>query len=154
MKKESSRTEATAPALPQRVELEGLFAMMLGAWYPRNYVVAAIDPEHGEAAVESLMTAGFGRNAVHHESGSGVLRIREAIAAQRTPLQRAAATVSAAITDEGLLSQQYFDAAAMGASLIAVLAPEPRLVGEAGRVLAACGARHLRFYGDTTIIDL
>ena len=44
-----------------------------------------------------------------------------------------AASVSRALTDEGLMSQEYFEEAKAGASLIAVLAPEPRLVTEAGR---------------------
>jgi hypothetical protein len=52
------------------------------------------------------------------------------------------------------MSQEYFEEAEAGASLIAVLAPEPRLVTEAGRILASCGARHMRFYGDRTITDL
>ena len=45
-------------------------------------------------------------------------------------MQRAAASVNRALTDEGLMSQEYFEEAEAGASLIAVLAPEPRLVGE------------------------
>ena len=73
---------------------------------------------------------------------------------QRTPLQRAAVNVSAALTDEGLMGQQYFDEAEAGASLIAVLAPEPRLVTEAREILASHGARRIRFYGDKTITDL
>jgi hypothetical protein len=44
------------------------------------------------------------------------------------------------------MSQEYFEEAKAGASLIAVLAPEPRLVTEARQVLAAHGARHMRFY--------
>jgi hypothetical protein len=66
-------------------------------------------------------------------------------------LQRAAATVSRALTDEGLMSQEYFEEAKAGASLIAVLAPEPRLVTEARQVLAAHGARHMRFYDSKCI---
>jgi len=52
------------------------------------------------------------------------------------------------------MSQDYFEEAEAGASLIAVLAPEPRLVTEAGRILASHGARRIRFYGDLTITDL
>jgi hypothetical protein len=44
------------------------------------------------------------------------------------------------------MSQEYFEEAKAGASLIAVLAPDPRLVTEARQVLAARGARHMRFY--------
>jgi hypothetical protein len=52
------------------------------------------------------------------------------------------------------MSQEYCKEAEAGASLIAVLAPEPRLVSEARQILASHGARHMRFYGDTTITDL
>jgi hypothetical protein len=128
--------------------------MMLGVWYPRNYVLAAIDPAEGAAAVKALLSAGFGSNSVRLESGARVGQIRAAISEQRTPMQRAAAAASRALTDEGLMSQEYFNEAEAGASLIAVLAPEPRLVTEAGQILASHGARHMRFYGDTTITDL
>ncbi len=145
---------AASTAAPERVELTGLFAMMLGAWYPKNYVLAAIDPTDGAAAVKALLSAGFGSNSVRLEDGAGVRRIRAAIYEQRTPLQRAAAAVSRALTDEGLMSQEYFEEAEAGASLIAVLAPEPRLVTEAGQILAAHGARRMRFYDDLCITDL
>jgi hypothetical protein len=128
--------------------------MLLGVWYPRNYVVAAIDASAEVAAANELLSAGFGSNAVRHENGARVLQIKEAITAQRTPVQRAAVNVSAALTDEGFMGQQYFDEAESGASLIAVLAPEPRLVTEARQILTSHGARHIRFYGDKTITDL
>ena len=145
---------AASTAAPERVELTGLFAMMLGAWYPKNYVLAAIDPTDGAAAVKALLSAGFGSNSVRLEDGAGVRRIRAAIYEQRTPLQRAAASVSRALTDEGLFSQEYFEEAEAGASLIAVLAAEPRLVTEAQQILAAHRARRMRFYDDLCITDL
>jgi hypothetical protein len=52
------------------------------------------------------------------------------------------------------MSQEYFEAAEAGASLVAVLAPERRLVSEARQILAAHGARRMRFYDDKCIIDL
>jgi hypothetical protein len=150
----SERSADNTTTASETVELKGLFAMMLGVWYPRNYVLAAIDPADGTLAVKALLGAGFGSNSVRLEDGAGVARIRAAITEQRTPVQRAAASVSRALTDEGLMSQEYFQEAEAGASLIAVLAPEPRLVTEARQVLAAHGARHMRFYGDKTITDL
>jgi hypothetical protein len=59
-----------------------------------------------------------------------------------------------ALTDEGLMSQEYFEEAEAGASLIVVLAPEPRLVTEARQILATHGARHMRFYDSKCITDL
>jgi hypothetical protein len=50
--------------------------------------------------------------------------------------------------------QEYFEEAEAGASLIAVLAPEPRLVTEAQQILASDGARHMRFYDSKCITDL
>lgn len=154
MTNESGRATETSTTPSERVELKGLFTMMLGVWYPRNYVLAAIDPTEGAAAVKALLSAGFGSNSVRLESGARVGQIRAAIYEQRTPMQRVAAAVSRTLTDEGLMSQEYFKEAEAGASLIAVLAPEPRLVTEAGQILASHGARHMRFYGDTTITDL
>src|SRR5688500_10786623 len=154
MTKESGRATETATAASERVELKGLFTMMLGVWYPRNYILAAIAPTEGAAAMKALLAAGFGSNSVRLEDGARVGQIRAAIYEQRTPLQRAAAAVSRAVTDEGLMSQDYFDEAEAGASLIAVLAPEPRLVTEAQGILAAHRARHMRFYDDKYITDL
>jgi hypothetical protein len=154
MTKERGRVAETSTAASERVELKGLFTMMLGVWYPRHYILAAIDPTDGTAAVKALLAAGFGSNAVHLDDGARVGQIRAAINEQRTPLQRAAAAVSRALTDEGLMSQEYFEEAEAGASLIAVLAPESRLVTEARQILAAHGARHMRFYDSKCITDL
>ena len=154
MTNERGQAAETSTAAPERIELEGLFTQMLGVWYPRHYMVAAIDPREGAAAVEALVSAGFDSDSVRLEGGARVGRIRTAIYEQRTPLQRAAAAVSRALTDEGLMSQEYFEEADGGASLIAVLAPEPALVAEGRRILAAHGARHMRFYDDNCITDL
>ena len=154
MTKERGRVAETSTAASERVELKGLFAMMLGVWYPKNYILAAIDAADGAAAVKALLSAGFGSNSVRLDDGARVGQIRAAIYEQRTPMQRTAATVSRTLTDEGLMSQEYFEAAEAGASLIAVLAPEPRLVTEAQQILASHGARHMKFYGDKTITDL
>jgi hypothetical protein len=153
MTKEHKRAAKTLAA-PEQIELSGLFTMMLGVWYPTHYLLAAIDPAKGPAAVEALLAAGFDSNSVRLEDGARVGQIRAAIYEQRTPLQRAAASVSRALTDEGLMSQEYFEEAEAGASLIAVLAPEPRLVTEARQILAAHGARHMRFYDSKCITDL
>jgi hypothetical protein len=154
MSSEPGTLAETAISAPEKVELNGLFTMMLGVWYPMHYLVAAIDPTEGAQAVEALLAAGFAGNSVRLESGARVGQIRQAIYQQRTPLQRLGAAASRALTDEGLMSQDYFEAAEAEASLIAVLAPEPRLVQEARQILAAHGARHMRFYDDKCITDL
>jgi hypothetical protein len=138
----------------QTIGLNGVFAQMLGVWYPKDYVVAAIEAAEGQQAVEALLAAGFGSNAIHLHDSARVCQDTAAIYQQRTPLQRAGATFTRAMMDEGLMSQEYLDEAKAGASLIAVLASEPRLADEARQILAAHGARHMRFYGDRTISDL
>ena len=59
-----------------------------------------------------------------------------------------------AVMEDGLMAQEYFEEAKAGASVIAVVAPEPRLYTEAGRILATQGARRIRFYGTTAMTDL
>ncbi len=152
MRNRGSAAESSTAS--ERIELKGLYAMMLGVWYPRSYVVAAVDPMQGVAAARALLSAGFGDNSVHLHDGARIGQIRAAISEQRTPIQRAAVSVTRALTDEGLMSQEYFEEAEAGASLIAVLAPEPQLVSEARRILASHGARHMRFYDDKCITDL
>ena len=49
----------------QQIDLNGVFAQMLGVWYPKDYVVAALDAADGQPAVDDLLAAGFGSNAVH-----------------------------------------------------------------------------------------
>jgi hypothetical protein len=138
----------------QRIELKGLFAQILGVWYPKGYVVAAIGPAGGQEAVEALLAAGFGSNATHLRDSARVCQDSAAIYEQRTPLQRAGAAFSRAVTDEELMAQEYVEEAKAGASLIAVLASEPPLADEAREILVAHGARRVQFYGDTTITDL
>jgi hypothetical protein len=138
----------------ERIELNGVFAQMLGVWYPKDYIVAALDASEGRAAVEELLEAGFGDNAVHLHESALVLQHAATIYDQRTRLQRAGAAFTGALTDEGLLSREYLDEATTGASLIAVRASEPPLAEEARRILAGHGARRMRFYGDRSIIAL
>jgi hypothetical protein len=41
MTKERGSAAESSTAASERIELKGLYAMMLGVWYPRNYIVAA-----------------------------------------------------------------------------------------------------------------
>jgi hypothetical protein len=138
----------------ERIELNGVFAQMLGVWYPKDYLVAALDAAPAEAAVEDLLAAGFGANAIHLHDSARVLRNTATIHQQRSALQRAGAALTGAVTDEGLMSQEYLDEATSGASLLAVRASELPLAEVAHRILAARGARRMRFYGDRSIIAL
>ncbi len=116
MKRTGKQAGETSTAVSEKVELQGLFAMMLGVWYPR------------------------------FRQQRGPPRRRRPCSPDSRSDHRAAYTAAARrrpITDEGLMSQQYFDEAEAGASLIAVLAPEPRLVTEARQILASPGARRM-----------
>ena len=150
----SGRGVETTTAPSQKIELNGLFAQMLGVWYPKDYIVASIGAAEGPAAVKALLEAGFGSNAVHLHDSARVCQNLAAIYEQRTPLQRAGAKLGRAVTDEGFMAQEYFEDAKAGASLIAVRASEPPLAEEARQILAAHGARRMRFYGDKTVTDL
>ena len=154
MTQERGAAAKTSAVAAEKIELEGLYSQMLGVWYPTNYIVAAIDPAEGAAALKKLHAAGFGDNAVHLHDSARIAQIRAAIREQRTPMQRTAASITRSVTDAGLMSQDYFDEAERGASLIAVLAPEPRLVTQAGKILRAHGGRHMRHYEDKRITDL
>ncbi len=136
------------------IELVGVFAQLLGVWYPKDYVVAAIGAAEGPTALQALVSAGFGRNAVYLHDSARVCQIAAAIYEQRSPMQRAGAAFARAVTDEGLLSQEYIEDAKSGDSLIAVLCSEPRLVDKARQVLGAHGARRMRYYGAQSITAL
>jgi hypothetical protein len=143
-----------ADAESRTIPLLGVFAQLLGAWYPKDYVVAAIDGSQGEPAKQALVTAGFGSNVIYLHDSARVLQIGTTIYEQRSPMQRAGAAFARAVTDEGLMAQEYVDEAKRGASVIAVLCSEPRLVAQAQQVLGAHGARRIRYYGATAITDL
>jgi hypothetical protein len=49
----------------------------------------------------------FGSKSVRLEDGARVGQVRAAIYEQRTPLERAGAAFARALTDEGLMSQEY-----------------------------------------------
>jgi hypothetical protein len=140
--------------MSEGLELNGVFARMLGVWYPKDYVVAAIDARSGEAAVHDLLDAGFMGDGIHLHDSLRVLGSVAAIWGQGTRLQRDGAAFTGALSDEGLLRQEYLEEAGAGASLIAVRAAVPAEVDQARGILAARGARGIRFYGDGSVTAL
>jgi len=135
-------------------ELNGMFARMLGVWYPMGYVVAAIDARAGETAVNALLAAGFDGDGIHLHDSLRVLGSVAAIYGQGTRLQRDGAAFTGALSEEGLLRQEYLDEAGAGASLIAVRAVAPGQVNQVREILAARGARGIRLYGDGSVTAL
>ena len=140
--------------MTEEPELNGMFARMLGVWYPMGYVVAAIDARAGETAVNALLAAGFDGDGIHLHDSLRVLGSVAAIYGQGTRLQRDGVAFTGALSDEGLLRQEYLDEAGAGASLIAVRAAEPAQVDQVRRILAAQAARGIRFYGDGFVTAL
>ena len=136
------------------LELNGIFARMLGVWYPMGYVVAALDARDGVAAVETLLAAGVAGDGIHLHDSLRVLGSVAAIHGRGTRLQRDGAAFTGALSEEGLLRQEYLDEASAGASLIAVRAAEPAQVDQVRRILAAQAARGIRFYGDGFVTAL
>ena len=135
------------------LELNGIFARMLGVWYPMGYVVAALDARAGVAAVEALLAAGIPGDGIHLHDSLRVMGSLAAIHGRGTRLWRDGGTFTGALSDEGLLRQEYLDEAGAGASLIAVAA-EPEQVDQVRRILAAQAARGIRFYGDGFVTAL
>ena len=136
------------------LELNGMFARMLGVWYPKDYIVAALDAGAGRSAVEDLVAAGIAGEGIHLHDSLRVLGSVAAIHGRGTRLQRDGAAFTGALSDEGLLRQEYLDEAGAGASLIAVRAAAPALVEQVRGILAARGARGIRFYGDGSVTAL
>jgi hypothetical protein len=139
---------------PVGLELNAMFARMLGVWYPKDYVVAAIDAVAGGAAVQELLGCGFGADAVHLHESVQVLGSVAANQGRGTRLQRNGAAFTGALSDEGLLRQEYLDEAGAGASLIAVRAAGPAQVERVREILTGRGARGIRFYGDGSVTAL
>jgi hypothetical protein len=135
-------------------ELNGTFARMLGVWYPKDYIVAALDAGAGRGAVDDLLAAGVAGEGIHLHDSPRVLGSVAAIHSRGTRLQRDGGSFTGALSDEGLLRQEYLDEAAAGASLIAVRAAESGQVDRVSRILAARGARGIRFYGDGSVTAL
>ena len=137
-----------------RSELNGMFARMLGVWYPRDFVVAALDAGAGPGAVDDLLAAGVGDDHIHLHDSLRILGSVAAIHGGGTRLQQEGGSFTGALSDEGLLRQEYLDEAGAGASLIAVRAAEPAQVDQVRRILAARGARGIRLYGDGSVTAL
>jgi hypothetical protein len=135
-------------------ELNGMFARMLGVWYPTDYIVAALDAAAGRGAVEDLLEAGLDEEAIHLHDSLRVLGSVSANHRRGTRLQQDGAPFTGALSDEGLLRQEYLDEAGAGASLIAVRAVEPAQVERVRLILAGRGARGIRLYGDGSVTVL
>jgi hypothetical protein len=77
--------EPNAAPGPPTIPNAGVFAQPLGAWYPKNYVIAALDAAEGPPAMEDLFAAGFGHSAVYRRDSADMRAVRQQIVEGRSP---------------------------------------------------------------------
>ena len=144
----------------ERIKETGVFAHLLGVWYPTHYVVGVIeDPVEADRAGDALRAAW--REAGAPEDAVQVFHAADAREGIRRtegfygPGKRALAAMSHGVgSEEGVADQDYQAAVSKGHSILTVLAPTPDAVERAHGVLARFGARHMRHYGPHVVTDL
>ena len=133
----------------------GVFAGLLGAWYPKDYVVGVIDDLDGaERAAEELRRVGFPAADVRLFPSEEVIGALGVIQAQRNVFQRMGAALQREMTEEGAANKEYNADARAGRHILTVLAVEPEEIERARKVLVAHGARRIMHYKKYTITDL
>lgn len=148
--REDTATRKTGP-----MEHMGVFAELLGAWYPKDYIVSVIDDvNEGERAAEELRQVGFPASDVRLFRGEEVVGALKAISAHRNVLQRLTAAIQREVTEEGLANKDYDEDAMAGRQILTVMAVKPEEIDRAREVLVAHGARRIIHYKKWTITDL
>ncbi len=133
-------------------EAKNPLSVALGTYYPRHYVVAAIDdPSQAAAALADLRAAGFSEAVAEICPGPTFLANWRDFAGHRTLLQRAADLFPA---EEQAAVEEYMAEAERGASFVTVHAPGPAERDRARMILHDRGGHAMRYYGDHTIADL
>lgn len=144
----------------EQIKETGVFAHLLGVWYPTHYVVGVVEDSDaadraGDALRAALPESGAPDGAVrvfHAEEARDAIRRTEGF---HGPGKRALAAMSHAVgSEEGVADQDYYAAVSKGHSLVTVLAPTPDAVERARAILARFGAQHMRYYGPHTLTDL
>src|SRR5829696_3781570 len=136
--------ESSAPTRPsgapmsnqpeERIKETGVFAHLLGVWYPTHYVVGVIEDSAAADRAGNALRAAW-REAGTPEDAVRVFHAKEALEAiQRTegfhgPAKRALAAMSHGVgSEEGVADQDYQAAVSSGHSILTVLAPTPDAV--------------------------
>jgi hypothetical protein len=133
----------------------GVFAGMLGAWYPRDYIVGVIDDiDEAERAAEELRRVGFPEADVRLFPSEEVVEGLRMIDAQRNLFQRVGAAIQREVTEEGAANKEYDEEARAGRQILTALAVEPEEIERARKVFVAHGARRIMHYKKWTITDL
>ena len=151
----SEARQETSERQADPMEHMGVFAQLLGAWYPKDYVVAVIeDLDEAERAAEELRRAGFPAEDVRLFPSEQVVEGLRLAEAQRNLLQRIGAAIQREVTEEGAANKDYNEDARAGRHLVTVMAVEPEEIERARQVLVARGARRIMHYKKYTITDL
>lgn len=86
----SPSAEPNAALGPPTTPNAGVFAQPLGAWYPGNYVIAALDAAEGPPAMEDLFATGFGHSSVYRHDSADMRAVRRRLSRGGAPMQRRA----------------------------------------------------------------
>ena len=151
----SDDNENTAERRADPSEHLGVFAGLLAAWYPKDYVVSVVDDlDEAEQAAEALRQAGFPAADVRLFRSEEIVGALRAIAANRNVFQRIGAAIQRELTEEGAANKDYDADALAGRHILTVLAAEPDEIERARKVLVEHGARRIMHYKRWTITDL
>ena len=133
-------------------EAKNPLATALGTYYPRHYVVAAIDdPARASQALAALREAGFDDAAAELCPGPQFVKNWQDFLAHRSLRERVEGLFPA---EERQAVEEYLAEAERGASFVTVHAPERERRERARELLKANGGHAMRYYGDNTITDL
>jgi hypothetical protein len=151
----SEGREETAERRSDPSERMGVFAGLLGAWYPKDYIVSVVDDfDEAERAAEALRKAGFPAADVRLFRSEEIVGALRAIGAHRNVLQRIGAAIQREVTEEGLANKEYDEDAMAGRHILTVMAVEAEEIERARKVLVEHGARRIMHYKRWTITDL
>jgi len=133
-------------------ETKNPLATALGFYYPKHYVVAAIDdPSQASRALAALQAAGFTDVEAELCPGADFLENYRGFVDGQNLLQRASRLFPA---EEEAAVKEYLAEAEAGASFVTVHAPEREHRARAHEILKAHGGHAMRYYDDTVITDL
>lgn len=133
-------------------EAKNPLATALGTYYPKHYVVAAIDdPARASRALSALGAAGFTDAVAQICPGDQFLANWNDFTEHRSLLERAADLFPA---EEQTAIEEYVAEAERGASFVTVHVADSGERARARDVLRDHGGHAMRHYGDAIITDL
>jgi hypothetical protein len=133
-------------------EAKNPLATALGTYYPKHYVVAAVDdPARASQALAALREAGFSDAAAELCPGPEFMKNYREFVEGRGLLERLEGLFP---SEERVAVAEYLAEAEGGASFVTVHAPQREERDRARDLLKANGGHAMRYYGENTIVDL